>query len=113
MRTLAVASASLMSFLRPHSLPQKSFLTIVEVVYVGVAESFGAVGLITFLIAMITPLVLITDRAIRLGLLTYLLVSLSDGGMLFIPTMVFYWFLAAFGSIPNRQTLPQWAPAQC
>jgi hypothetical protein len=72
-------------------------------VYVGMINAFGIFGFIAYLIAVISPIFFCavnrTLTKIRicliLGLTNYLFVSLSDGAMLFIPTMAFFWFLTS------------------
>ena len=77
------------------------FNVIYEVIYAGVAHSFGWIGLIAFLIAMCLPLLLrVASTAklspihltISIGLINYFVISLSDGAILYLPTMVFFWF---------------------
>lgn len=93
-------------------LPQVSFLHILEMVYLSVLENFGAVGLVSYLIAMVAPIGMhllrlvqfpTTEykRSLTAGLIIYLVVSLSDGALLFIPVMAFYWFLASLLVSPN------------
>jgi hypothetical protein len=103
--------------------PSRPFDGFLEVVYMGVLNSLGLIGLLAFLVAMIAPLMffffrpksiitqlpyspraaergrqdgLIEGRAIAAGLIIYLFISLSDGATLLIPVMAIYWFLAAF-----------------
>lgn len=87
-------------------LPNAPFETIYEIVYLSVMESFGILGLAAFLVAMATPVALQFLRAIpyggsaykrslATGLLTYLVVAMSDGALLLIPVMVFYWFVVS------------------
>lgn len=84
-------------------LGTKAFTPISEVSYMGVLDNFGYIGLISFLLAMLAPLFLSLYRknqktmyqCIRLGLCNYLFVSISDGAIMFIPTMVFFWFLSS------------------
>ena len=74
-----------------------------EIVYLGIISHFGMFGLITFLTCMTGPILISLSispicpmrKALLCGLINYLFVSLSDGAMLFIPTMVFYWFLSS------------------
>jgi hypothetical protein len=89
------------------------FYTLSEVVYLGILDSFGAIGLLTFLIALIGPLVFYAvrrpsriQRAIFTGLGTYLFISWSDGALLYIPIMFFYWFLV---SLLARRGLRQYS----
>jgi len=76
-----------------------------EIIYLSVLNNFGLIGLITFLIALTSPLwiyVFFTktqttpfQRSLIAGLCTYLCISCSDGAALHIPVMVFYWFISA------------------
>jgi len=85
------------------------FCGISEISYMGVLKNFGYLGLITFLIAMTGPLLLskLSNTSssqhlrIRWGLINYLIISLSDGAIMFIPTMAFFWFLS---SLLNTKT---------
>ncbi len=86
--------------------PSKEYSSIYEMAYLAALDMFGIVGLILFLFAMTSPVALYLlgktpvgnieyRKSILLGLLIYLFVATSDGVMLYIPTMVFYWFLVA------------------
>ncbi|MEK5323378.1 hypothetical protein [Aeribacillus sp. FSL M8-0254] len=86
--------------------PSEPFLGIAEVVYLSVIRFFGISGFCFFMLAMCSPLVLHFLRkvpfnrtpfkkSLALGLTLYLIVSLSDGAMLLIPVMAFYWFIVA------------------
>lgn len=78
------------------------FYGICEVIYMGVLQSFGLTGLIAFLLAICSPLILafrkipfsIEQRAIFSSLLIYLIIAWSDGAILLIPVMAFYWLLS-------------------
>lgn len=81
------------------------FEGICEIVYLGILKNFGLLGLITFMIAITSPLWVYVflvrtctssfQRSLLSGLFIYLIISCSDGAILFIPVMVFYWFLSA------------------
>ncbi|MBS0648447.1 MAG: hypothetical protein JSS10_04380 [Verrucomicrobia bacterium] len=81
------------------------FEGISEIVYLSVLKSFGLIGLIFFLVAITSPLwvyVFFTktqttplQRSLITGLCVYLFISCSDGAILYIPVMVFYWFLSS------------------
>jgi hypothetical protein len=86
--------------------PSTEFEAIAEMVYLSILENFGILGLFTFLIGMSAPLALYFSgalpfagtaykRSLAAGLLLYLFVALSDGAILFIPVMVFYWFVVS------------------
>jgi hypothetical protein len=93
-------------------LPGISFEHILEMVYLSILENFGLVGLATFLVAMSAPLLLFLFRAVphaateykrslAAGLMVYLFVALSDGALLFIPVMAFFWFVVTLLVSPN------------
>ena len=87
-------------------LPGVAFDAIAEMVYLSVLHKFGLVGLATFLVGMVTPLVLFRagavpqhstpyKRSIAVGLTTWLFMALGDGAILYIPVGVIYWFLVS------------------
>ncbi|HEX4839279.1 MAG TPA: hypothetical protein VFU89_02415 [Rhabdochlamydiaceae bacterium] len=81
------------------------FEGICEIIYLGILKNFGLLGLISFIIAISSPLWIYVfsirtqttsfQRSLLSGLFIYLIISCSDGAILFIPVMVFYWFLSA------------------
>lgn len=94
-------------------LPAVPFLWIREIVYLSVLETFGFVGLVTFLLGMMAPLAAHLLGALPLGetsykrsvaaaVMVYLVVSISDGGVLFIPVMAFFWFMVSLLLSDNR-----------
>ena len=83
------------------------FAHIAEMIYFSVLYIFGFLGLVFFIISMFSPIALFAlkniknnlsnvDKCIILGLATYLIVSFSDGAILYLPVMAFYWFLSSF-----------------
>ncbi|NGX36274.1 MAG: hypothetical protein K1000chlam1_01115 [Candidatus Anoxychlamydiales bacterium] len=83
------------------------FAHIAEMIYFSVLYIFGFLGFILFIISMFSPIAFFTlkniksnisdiDKCIILGLATYLIVSFSDGALLYLPVMAFYWFLSSF-----------------
>ncbi len=87
-------------------LPGRPFETIGEIVYLSVMQSFGAVGFVAFLIAITAPLgahflgvLPFRDsdykRSLAGALVVYLVIAVSDGGMLYIPVMAFFWFVVS------------------
>ncbi len=80
---------------------KEPFSQICEIVYAGIVISFGWLGLPLFLFGMGAPLLYqvlsrrltFIHKSIALGLFNYLFVATSDGAILFLPTMAFYWFL--------------------
>jgi hypothetical protein len=106
-RTEVIESIRSISF-----LPSQEFEGISETVYISVAKNFGIIGFISFLLFMLSPLIssLIIKQKYEgietheigaykhhliLGLLLYLIVSNSDGALLYIPVMPIYWFLSS------------------
>jgi len=85
-------------------LPQKAFDPTSEIVYYQMLVDFGFIGLLIFLIAFMGPVFLIVFRKPRnpekkeiwssalLAVILYWIVCLSDGAILLVPVMVFYWF---------------------
>jgi hypothetical protein len=79
----------------------KPFSGIPEILYLGILDNFGLVGLITFSIGITAPLGIYLMQhtrdktALAQGLFTYLFIACSDGALQFIPVMAFYWFTSA------------------
>jgi len=97
-------------------LPSVAFEQIWEIVYLGVLQNFGMIGLLLFLFGMIAPLAIhffgakkrgdennraAQDR-IAAGLILYLIVCCSDGAIQYIPTMAFFWFLSSLLLSPAK-----------
>lgn len=93
----------------------KPFTGLQEIVYASLLIQFGIIGLVAFILAMATPLWLhgirtaphadsSYKRSLALGLTIYLILAGSDGAILYIPVMAFYWFLASLllsGQVPR------------
>jgi len=88
------------------SLFPSSFHAIGEMVYLSILGQFGMGGFLCFLLVMLAPLFLFFTRttkkpdqkmyhSILCGIINYLFVCTSDGAMLLIPTMAFYWFFCS------------------
>ena len=84
-------------------IPLGAFVTITEIVYKGVLDSFGIVGLILFLIGFFSPLYVYCGKIknslqhnLYLGLIMYSFICLGDGAILLIPVMVLYWGIVLF-----------------
>jgi hypothetical protein len=82
------------------------FWAIKEILYLSILENFSVLGFITFLIAMSSPLIIYKiknssqkklniDKSIFFGLFTYLIISISDAAILYIPIMAIYLFLSS------------------
>ncbi len=96
-----------------------SFYGISEMVYLSILENFGIFGLLAFLLALFSPLFLLKinspiyrnknlpTKAIIIGLITYLFCAISDGGILLIPIMVFYYFLSSILFCKKIEALPK------
>jgi len=105
-----LVSAANASFFSPLPLA-----AISEAVYLSVTAQFGYVGLILFLAQMLAPLGMALSRgvpdsgrrvkwSVACGLINYLFICLSDGALIFIPTMAFYWFFSSL--LLRRSFLP-------
>lgn len=88
-------------------ISSKPFVAIDEMLYLSILNIFGIMGLIFFLIALFSPIVIFIlkniknkiskiDKSIISGLVTYLIISFNDGAILYIPIMAFYFFLSSF-----------------
>jgi hypothetical protein len=86
-------------------LSDSSFKGIHEIVYLGVLEEFGILGLTTFLLGMGFPLIdyILNKKSysplkttLIQGVILYSITCLSDGAILLIPVMYFYFFITSF-----------------
>lgn len=92
-----------LSYLKDISIiSHKSFSRIEEMTYLSILDQFGIIGLLNFIIAMTCPFIFIIKKQLNefhkcivLGLITYLIIAISDGAILLIPTMAYYWFLSS------------------
>lgn len=102
--------AALLTHIEPVFFSSKAY-TSGDPVYLVMLINFGVIGLLFYLLSMISGLFLgrantSHNKAIVLGLTGYLFVSVSDGAFLYIPTLGFYWFLT---SMLLRRASPQFA----
>ncbi|CAM3757402.1 hypothetical protein MUGA111182_07740 [Mucilaginibacter galii] len=79
------------------------FQGITEIVYASMLTNFGLVGLILFVIYILSPLITLyrypQNRRLdntHWGILIYVIICASDGAMLLIPVMAFFWFLSSY-----------------
>ncbi len=85
-----------------------------EVTYLSAVNTFGVIGFFTITLILLSPLLIVlmdrralhdpVRKAALKGLLTYALISTSDGALNLIPVMAFYWFtymIFLFG-LPGR-----------
>ena len=95
-------------------LPSVSFESLTEVVYLSALHQFGLFGLLSFIVALVCPVLLaltgnvpdahtVYKRSIAAGLMVYLVIAASDAAMLFIPVLLFYWSLSSL--LLSAQTL--------
>jgi len=83
---------------------------ISEIVYLGVLNVFGLIGLLLFLFMMLSPIISsicvrsVYKKSLLYGLILYLIISISDGAILYIPVMMFYWFIASL--LISKKTIP-------
>jgi hypothetical protein len=99
-------------------LPLIPFDALYEMVYLSVLNVFGVVGLGAFLLAMFTPLGLHLGgatpfrsssykRSLASGLGIYLVIAFSDGAILFIPVMAFFWFVVSL-LLSDNESFERW-----
>ena len=83
-------------------LGQFSFVAFEEIIYLSILKNFGLLGLFSFILSMTIPLgiYLMTSKpspdkkSLFSGLFLYLIMACSDGAILLIPVMAFYWFIS-------------------
>ena len=83
-------------------LPSRPLGGFAEVLYATAAHDFGLAGLFAFILFITSPVLLLLfdrrslrspfRRAALQGLILYIILGASDGGLDFIPVMAFYWF---------------------
>lgn len=82
------------------------FNAVSEIVPLAMLRYFGIVGVISFFILMLLPVLLWYIRllphsksdykkSLAIGLIVYNFIMFSDGALNYIPVMLFYWFLVA------------------
>jgi len=84
-------------------LPNRPLWSFDEIVYVSAAEYWGYSGLVAVCLILCGPLLLLfvdssaltspTRRAALKGLVIYMVMAGIDGGIVFIPTMAFFYFV--------------------
>lgn len=84
------------------------YTIIDEIVYLSIFRQFGIVGLCLFCISFFAPVYIFfqtknNNQVYLLGILTYLFVCLSDGCMLLIPTLVFFYFISTMTFIRQNR----------
>lgn len=85
--------------------PVDVFRPIEEMVYFSVLKQFGVIGLFSFLVMMMAPMIFVKlsgglrskeSKATALGIFIYLIVAGIDGAISYIPVMAIYWMLNSF-----------------
>ncbi|KAA6343176.1 hypothetical protein EZS27_009115 [termite gut metagenome] len=70
-----------------------------EIVYLSIMGNFGLIGFILFLLYLFSPVIAYKTFNLKnnfiWGNYIYILICVSDGGILLIPVMAFYWFMAS------------------
>lgn len=81
------------------------FKGISEIVYTSIIDTFGILGLILFIFYLFSPVIVYYfvlkqqnfDKSTAFwGLFLYWFLCFSDGAMLLIPVMAFYWFISSY-----------------
>jgi hypothetical protein len=82
------------------------FKGVNEIVYTSIIDTFGILGLILFIIYLFSPgIIYLVEMKMRKpvnrstaywGVCLYWFLCFSDGAMLFIPVMAFYWFISSY-----------------
>ncbi|OIV42460.1 hypothetical protein [Flavobacterium johnsoniae] len=85
----------------------QTFDFIEEIVYLSIFKQLGIIGLLLFCISFFSQIYIAVSTKNNnypylLGSLTYLFVCLSDGCMLYIPTLAFFYFINTMIFIPKN-----------
>lgn len=85
---------------------------IEEIVYLSIFKQFGLVGLALFCLSFFTPIYLFLKTKNNnfiyfMGVITYLFVCLSDGCILLIPTLAFFYFICVMTFIRDNSSQQQ------
>lgn len=100
-------------------IPNKAGIDLPEIVYLGIIHNYGYFGLLLFLFVMLSPYWAMKSLGTRLfserlpsacmqGVLIYLILAMSDAAFNYIPTMLIFWMIGAWGiwyaepSLSNR-----------
>lgn len=85
----------------------KTFVGIDEIAYLSIYKQFGLVGMVLFCLSMFTPFYVYIhsktrNRVYFTGVIIYWVLCASDGCMLFLPTLAFYYFIVCMSLVtPN------------
>lgn len=85
----------------------QTFNFIEEIVYLSIFNQLGIVGLLLFCVSFFSPIYIALNTknnnySYILGSITYLFICLSDGCMLYIPTLAFFYFVNTMIFIPKN-----------
>ncbi|WP_461453528.1 hypothetical protein [Mucilaginibacter sp.] len=84
-----------------------NFDTITEIVYTSILKHFGLLGLLLFILYLMSPIIYyyrlkISNKdngsfvSIHWSIIIYALICFSDGAILLIPVMAFFWFVSSY-----------------
>ena len=83
-----------------------NFVGMGEIVYASILQNFGFLGIFLFILYLFAPVLVFLMYKKRLttydnskaywGLLIYCIIAISDGAILLIPVMAFYWFMSSY-----------------
>jgi hypothetical protein len=77
-----------------------------EIVYLSVLRNFGIIGLFLFIFYIFSPLITCwffkRKSDIQKGIMAYILMCGSDGGILLIPIICFFWFVSSMALSDGR-----------
>lgn len=86
----------------------RAYTIIDEIVYLSIFRQFGVIGLLLFCVSFFAPVYIFLHTKNNnfiyfMGVLTYLFVCLSDGCMLLIPTLAFFYFICTMTFIRQNR----------
>ncbi len=92
-------------------ISSRPFGIIGEIVYLSILHFFGSIGLLLFLGAFCSIFVFTypfdnklspQKNQLKVGIFIYMILCCSDGAILLIPTMAFFWFICSVLSSSNK-----------
>lgn len=80
-----------------------------EIVYLSILRQFGIVGLLLYCFSFFVPALIYfstkNNRKVYMyGVILYLIISMSDGCVLYIPTLVFFYFVSTIALMNYKKT---------
>jgi hypothetical protein len=96
-------------------LPSIPFISIAEIVYLSVLDRLGVAGFVLFLIMILAPCVFSLNaksayrKSFLAGVVLYIVLAMSDGAIMFIPVMAFFWFMVSMAI--SRTSFPDESPS--